>query len=411
VRPLTRSAPTVAGPPTVVGRPTVRVLRTAAEVDAACAAWDSGVAAGALGPLTRPAWFAAAAATLAPPGRLRVVVVEEDGAVVAAAPLVVAPDERLELLGADVLPEPGDVAARDAATLAILAHAVVALRRPVRLARVPVASPTVAALRAAAGRGGLVATRPADGWPTLTLDPGWAAPQGRLSSRRAGDLRRAARRADAAGGVEVTHHRPAPADVDGLLALALRVEAAGWKGRTRTALLHDPVRRAFFRDWARRAARDGTLRVGVLRIDGAPAAVQIAAESAGRWWILKIGHGDEHARCSPGLLLLLATVRHAARRGLDAVELLGTVEPWTTAWTTEASATCVVRLYPGNAAGARRLARDGTRAVARRAARARQGGTREGGTRGDPALEERARADRTPAGHAGQGRACEGAGR
>lgn len=397
MRPLIRSAPAVAG------RTTVRVLRTAAEVDATCAAWESRVPAGALGPLTRPAWFGAAAATLAPPGRLRVVVVEEDGAVVAAAPLVVAADGRLELLGADVLPEPGDVAARDAAALAALARAVVALRRPVRLARVPAASPTVAALRAAAGRGGLVATRPAEPWPTLALDPGWTAPGGRLSSRRAGDLRRAARRAEAAGGVEVAQHRPGPADVDGLLDLALRVEAAGWKGQTRTALVHDPVRLPFFRDWARRTARDGTLRVAVLRIDGVPAAVQIAAESAGRWWILKIGHGHEHARCSPGLLLLLATVRDAARRGLHAVELLGSVEPWTAAWTTEASATCVVRLYPGNAAGARRLARDGTRAVARRTARVRERRAHEGRARDGRALDARGHQERGSDEHAHDG--------
>lgn len=366
--PLTpvRHRPPARGHPSVV-----RVLRTAAEVQACAASWERHVPAGDLGPLTRPAWFGAAAAALAPAGRLRVVVVEEDGAVVAAAPLVAGAGGRLELLGGDALPEPGDLAARDATALGVLARGVVGLGRPIRLPRVPADSPTIAALRAAAGRGGWVPTRPADPWPTLSLHPGWAGPDGLLSARRAADLRRAARRAEAAGGVDTVDHHPGPADVGPLLDLALAIEASGWKGRSRTALVHDPVRLPFFRAWATRAARDGSLRIAVLRIGGEPAAVQIAAESANRRWILKIGHGDEHARCSPGLLLLLHTVREAARRGLDGVELLGTVEPWTTAWTTEARATRLVRVYPGNAAGAGRLARDGSRAMARRAAERR----------------------------------------
>jgi CelD/BcsL family acetyltransferase involved in cellulose biosynthesis len=362
-------------PPVTATAPpeTSRVLRTAAEVEACAPGWEAGIPPGALGPLTRPAWFAAAAATLAPPGTLRVVVVERDGAVAGVAPLVVGPTGRLELLGADLLPEPGDVAARDAPALDALARAVVGLGRPVRLARVPGTSPTVAALRAAVGRGGWVATRPADPWPTLTLGPEWTTPAGRLSARRAGDLRRAARRAADAGVVEVRDHRPTPADVDARLDEALAVEAAGWKGATRTALLHDHARRPFFVAWARAAARDGTLRIALLRIGGEPAAMQVAAECSDRRWILKIGHAEAHARCSPGLLLLQHTVRDAAGRGLAAVELLGTTEPWTQAWTTQTGDARLVRVYPGNAAGARRLALDGSRALLRRSAGRRTG--------------------------------------
>lgn len=184
-----------------------------------------------------------------------------------------------------------------------------------------------------------------------------------MSSRRAGDLRRARRRAEQHGAVSVEHHHPGPDRLDGLLAEALDVEAGGWKGSSRTALRHDPPLARFFLDWARGAADDGSLRISFLRIDGNAAAMQIAAEADGRRWILKIGHTDAFTRCSPGLLLLLETVRDAAGRGLAAVELLGTVEPWTQAWTTTVAETDCVRTYPPTGRGAGRLTVDAVRAV------------------------------------------------
>lgn len=347
----------------------VRVLSTADDVEACTAAWQRDIPPGPLGPLDRPAWVAAAAATLAPTDGLRVVVVEEGSALIGVAPLVVGPSGALELLGAETMAEPADFVARDRDALLALARAVVRLGHPLRLARLPARSGTPRALRAAGH--GWVTVRPADSWPTLLLDSAWMAPEGRLSGRRASDLRRARRRAEAAGIVQVRHHRPGPGGVEPLLAQAEAVEAAGWKGRAGSALIHDPVRRAFFQSWARRAAADGSLRISFLWIDGAAAAVQVAAESAQRRWILKIGHTDAHARCSPGLLLLLDSVRDAAARGLDAVEMLGVVEPWTRAWTPHESATVSVRHYPTTIAGVRRLAIDGGRAVSGRLQRER----------------------------------------
>jgi CelD/BcsL family acetyltransferase involved in cellulose biosynthesis len=342
-----------------------RTVTTVDELERLATSWATDPPAG-LGPLTRPAWFAAAAREYGSGGGLRVVVVEDHDRVAAVAPLIVGRGGRLELLGAAQLPEPGDFAARDGAARAALARAVVGLRRPLYLGRLPRSSPTVDALQRALGRRGLLATRPADPWPTLTLDEGWTASEGRLSSRRAGDLRRARRRAEQHGPISVDHHRPTPDRLDGLLAEALDVEAGGWKGSSRTALRHDPPLARFFLDWAHGAAADGSLRISFLRIDGTAAAMQVAAEADDRRSILKIGHTDAFTRCSPGLLLLLETIRDAAGRGLAAVELLGTVEPWTRAWTTEASETVCVRTYPATGRGAGRLTVDGLRAVENR---------------------------------------------
>ena len=60
--------------------------------------------------------------------------------------------------------------------------------------------------------------------------------------------------------------------------------------------------------------------------------MQLAVECGERFWLLKIGYDEEFARCSPGVLLMLHTVRYAATRGLKSYELLGRVEPWTRVW-------------------------------------------------------------------------------
>jgi CelD/BcsL family acetyltransferase involved in cellulose biosynthesis len=63
-------------------------------------------------------------------------------------------------------------------------------------------------------------------------------------------------------------------------------------------------------------------------------------------WLLKIGHDDAVKRCSPGMLLLLEVVRAAAADGLEAVQLLGGVEAWTSMWTEDVHDCAAVVAYP-----------------------------------------------------------------
>jgi CelD/BcsL family acetyltransferase involved in cellulose biosynthesis len=62
--------------------------------------------------------------------------------------------------------------------------------------------------------------------------------------------------------------------------------------------------------------------------------------------LLKIGHDDDVKRCSPGMLLLLEVVRAAAAEGLQAVQLLGGVEPWTSMWTDDVKHCVTLAAYP-----------------------------------------------------------------
>jgi len=176
-------------------------------------------------------------------------------------------------------------------------------------------------------------------------------------------LRRARRIADGMGRVSVQIVAPSAADLVPLLDEALAVEAMGWKGRDGTALLLDQRRGGFFRRWAAAACDKGILRLCFLRIGGQPAAMQLALESGGRFWLLKIGYSDVFARCSPGLLLMVESIAYAARSGLDSYEFLGTPEPWIGSWTVHARSCVSLSAYPFGAAGLSALARDALRAA------------------------------------------------
>jgi hypothetical protein len=298
----------------------------------------AGLAGSLGGPTEERAWSQSAVEALG----LDVRAVAVDGAL---APLA-AFDGRLEQAAAPLY-EPVDLLWRDAPALDELARALARLRCPVLLRRLPADSPAIRALRRAFVRG-YVVERPAGSCPVIE-------PRLGLSARLRSDLRRARRRAEALGAVEVELSASADA-----LEEAFRVEAAGWKGRQGTALLDDPPRADFYRRYGRRAAVAGTLRVALLRIGDRPAAMQIAVERDGALWLLKIGYADEFARCSPGHLLLEQIVGLGLR-----VELLGTSASWTRAWTLQERACVTFAAYPANLASVRVLGRDALRRLRR----------------------------------------------
>ena len=76
-----------------------------------------------------------------------------------------------------------------------------------------------------------------------------------------------------------------------------------------------------------------------------------AVESGGRFWLLKVGYDEAFARCSPGHLLMVETLRYAAQRGLRTFEFLGSAEQWTQVWTDEVRPCVSVWAYPHNCRG------------------------------------------------------------
>jgi hypothetical protein len=292
------------------------------------------------------------------------VLVERGRELAAVAPLALQAGA-LELVGARELYEPADFAYLDEPALGSLATELRRLKERFVVPRMPAASPTVAALRRAfRGRGALF-VRPAGATPVVVV--GGGDPLERFTSRRRGDLRRAERRAEQEGTVAAEVRAPAEAEAPAVLEEFFEVEAAGWKGHKGTALAGDPDRRRFFDEYARAAAADGSLRVPVLRIGDETAAMQLAVEQGRRLWLLKIGYDERFARCSPGSLLLLETLRWASGAGLEAVELLGRQEPWTGQWTDEARDCVALHAYPATLGGLGSFLADGARRPKRRA--------------------------------------------
>ena len=326
----------------------VEVCTTSAQMQCLAPAWD-GLDTFLQAPLGHYDWAAACADALAGDSRLFMPVVRHGGAPVAVAPLV-RPRGYLATarqLGVGDHGEPGDFNYADLASLDRLALVLADQHVPLMLARVPSDSPVTEALRTAYRRRALVIVRPQPGCPFIAIAGSDDEVSAALPSRLRSDLRRAMRKAQKMGDVAFETHAPASsAELLPLWDQALRVEAAGWKGRSRSALAVDHRVGSFYTALATRATEAGTLRILFLRIGSDVAATMIALEDGGRLWILKIGYDERFAACSPGMLVMREGLRYAARAGLTSFEFLGTGTGWTRRWTDTEWATERVYVYP-----------------------------------------------------------------
>jgi len=117
-----------------------------------------------------------------------------------------------------------------------------------------------------------------------------------------------------------------------LLMDAFRLEALAWKGEQGTAIASRPDTRLFYREVAAWAAAEGMLRLALLRLDGRMIAFQLGIEHRGVHYALKGGYDPEYAHCSPGILVLHATLVDAFERRLERYELLAGSEGYKLQW-------------------------------------------------------------------------------
>ncbi len=337
------------------------------DLDRLAGAWDR-LASNSGSPIGQYIWARACAEALGDRYSLDVLAIGPRERPFAIAPLARRrrPMAPLELLGVHELREPMDFLYEDARAAAALVRVLTSLPGPLSLKRVPASSLVVAAIGNADRKRGLVLNRDAGACPYILLGERQKDPEQQLTARRRSDLRRAQRRAARLGEVSYEMLAPSPAELQPLLEEAIAVEAAGWKGRARTALAHDEMRRAFFRHYATAACSKGILRLCFLRIGGRAAAVQLAVETDNRFWLLKLGYDEGFSRCSPGSLLLMETIRHAAIRGLRSYEFLGSAESWIRPWTNTVRPCVRLDAYPFERSGVGLLATDAATAAGRR---------------------------------------------
>jgi CelD/BcsL family acetyltransferase involved in cellulose biosynthesis len=255
--------------------------------------------------------------------------------------------------------EPAGFYYRDADALKRLTDLMAKARIPVFLERIPDDQVLLDALKQSHRGKALVIVKDSDTCPYIDIEGGADQTIAALPARLRSDLRRAARKTEELGGAACSLHAPTgPQEVETLWEKALSVEAAGWKGRSHTALLFDRQYRNFLHEYARRAAARGMLRINFLEIGGQTAATEIALVGGNRYWLLKIGFDERFSKCSPGMLLMEQTLRHAAELGLQSYEFMGTAADWTRRWTRKERKTYSVTIYPYTPQGAMLLVRD-----------------------------------------------------
>lgn len=84
----------------------------------------------------------------------------------------------------------------------------------------------------------------------------------------------------------------------------LLLEAAGWKGRGRTAMINDRYRAAFAREAITNLAEADSVRIHTLDLDGKAIASMIVFLAGGEAYTWKTAYDEAFARFSPGKLLV-----------------------------------------------------------------------------------------------------------
>ena len=328
-------------------------------------------------PLLRHEWVASCMETLYPKGALPAVfIVHSGGRLRAAAPLMSVRRillRELETPGIVLLEPSGFIYDSEEALMTLL-DALRETRRSFHLARLGSETKETWALKQALTKGCVRLERDGASSLRIPLKPTWKDFEASISSGRRSDLRRYRRRAESLGEVtfEVVH--PDVHTLAGPMEDLLRIEASGWKGQSRTAILSQPRIRNFYESYARSAAEQGMLRFFFLRIDGKIIAGRMAVEHSRRLWDLRMGYDESSCRCAPGVLLTHETLRYAVERGLEAYEFLGRAEAWERHWPCEEDHYVSFRAYPYSLKGQFSFVQDSCRVLSRKAASAVQAG-------------------------------------
>jgi CelD/BcsL family acetyltransferase involved in cellulose biosynthesis len=348
----------------------VDVLTRVGEMRAVAPGWDM-LAGRSESPLLRADWFLACAETLCAESDLRVVVVRSKDRICAVAPLVVVRRdgiEWLELLGVSALYEPTGFLYDGVESLHHLIEKVVSLRMPTVLARIPADSLIETKFRELARYRGVVLNRRTASAAYVSTKGSWEGYFQSISGQRRYDYQRKRKRTERGGPVTVRIERPQ--GLDGLLVMleeVFRVEGAGWKARTGSALISNERVRKFIARYSELACDRGELRLCFLEVKGSPIATILGIQYAQRFWVLKIGYDEGWARCSPGIQITMETIRYAFEQELEAYEFLGSEEPWQAMWPRSRHELISLALYPMSIRGFLSFSGDFQRFVMKRA--------------------------------------------
>ncbi len=326
-------------------------------------------------PMLDHSWVVSCAETLHEERNLRLVVTRAQGSLTGVAPLALeagGPGRHLVLLGGSRLYEPGGWLFSSEAALAELTAAVIDLRAPLLLHRVPRDSRLAGALAAFPRSRGVAIQRQAS--PSLAVNTSgtWSAYCSSLSRRTLRKFSHGLVAAERAlGPAHIEQLQPYPADVGPLLEMFVELEHSGWKGRQGSSIRQRQDLARFLEAYCRRAAERRELRILKLSFGSQVAAAEISVDAHGRRWVIKIAYCEALAVYSPGLQLTHASIRAAFEGGMKAYEFLGSAEEWQRRLRPETREYQMILAYPWSVPGLFGACRDAGIALWRRAAKRR----------------------------------------
>ncbi len=300
-------------------------------------------------PLLTHNWFASCARAFSYQEQTEILLVRRQGEMDAIAPLAFRGKfhRRLEIMGSFVTNEPGGIIFRNRHSLEQLWEAVFDMKTTVFLKGIRYGSPEAQALECMLHSRKIRYLAREEQIPWVNTAGKWVDFEKSISSSRRSSFRRLRRLAESKGIVVFEVVTPSPENVDGYLNELFKVEAAGWKGRTGTAMRSFEALGTFFRTYSRLEAGEGKLRLFFLKVGGQTIAGQLTVIRADRLWIFKIGHDESWSWCSPGILLMNEVIKYCFDSGLESCEMLGSDEPWLHIWTNESHTVVTYRIYPG----------------------------------------------------------------
>lgn len=128
------------------------------------------------------------------------------------------------------------------------------------------------------------------------------------------------------------HLRRAESNDAGDLQRFCEMEAAGWKGTEKSAIVSDPRTQQFFDEVVREAEQSGHLCLYSLMLNDQPIAAHIGFTYRGRYWAAKSTYDEKYRDYAPGHLIVKAILRDCAERGISEY-IMGVREDWKMEWT------------------------------------------------------------------------------
>jgi hypothetical protein len=238
----------------------------------------------------------------------------------------------LKIIGVSGTNEPSGFLLRSEEYINNLFHYLMKSPHPVLLRRFFFSQAVLDTLKKKLRFKGYLSIRKITGSFYVPVQSDWQTFYYRISSKRRYDHRRALKRAEAMGPLSVKYISPEFNELDEYLALAYRIEAAGWKGRNHTDILSRKKLRDFLTIYLREACRQNILKLVFLFIGDQPVSMLIGLENDRKFWVLKIGYDETFASCSPGMLLMYQVLEKTFQQGLETFEFLGSTEDWILVW-------------------------------------------------------------------------------